>query len=97
MSERDQVYADVAWVIGDIRSRWRCTKEEAHAFLAEHEQRLRDFMIEKGWAFLSITVPFAAKPMDGWDDGCDDDDNDEGDEDEDEGDEVTDDHEMEGR
>jgi hypothetical protein len=54
----EEIYADAAWTVTDITSRWDCTEKQAKAFLNEHDRHLRDWMVEQGWFWLEETVPF---------------------------------------
>jgi hypothetical protein len=77
-----EIYATTSWTADDVMERWKCSEDEAHAFLADHEREMQDWLTECGWDRLGYNVPFDERPDD---------------EDEDEEDEVTDDHELEGR
>jgi hypothetical protein len=63
-------YAEVAWCIGDITSRYHASPEEADKLLADNEKWLAEAMVRHGWDFIDDAARergIKAKPEDEWD------------------------------
>jgi len=63
-------YAEVAWCIEDITSRYHASPEEADKLLADIEKWLGEAMVRQGWDFIDNAAAergIKAKPEEEWD------------------------------
>lgn len=62
-------YAEVAWCIEDVTSRYHASPEEADTLLAEIEKWLAEAMVRQGWDFIgdaALERGIKAKPEEEW-------------------------------
>ena len=52
MSDETHVFAENSWRAEDLTERFGITKEEAEAFLSEHEKWINEAQCEAGWNYL---------------------------------------------
>ena len=59
-------YAQVAWTIDDILSKYDCSEEEAVTFLTRYQGFLADKMVETGWEVIESlgAMVFAGREID---------------------------------